>query len=688
MNTSNIIKPTLCLNMIVKNESKIIIRLLESVYSIIDCYCICDTGSTDNTLDLIKDFFKSKNISGEIFHEPFVNFEHNRNVSLNYAKSFADYIIFLDADMILNINDFSMHDMINYDAGHIFQGNDSFYYHNARILKSTIDSKYVGYTHEYLSVPDDSKVNLLRKNKIFIMDIGDGGSKGNKVERDIKLLKESLKDDPENPRSHFYLANTYYDSGKYEEALPWYEKRTKLNAWEQEVWYSYYRIGSIYNNLNKHDKAIENWLKATEIVPHRIENFYCIIKYYIECEKYEIANIYYTHVIHLLSKHNISVDRDVFLFFQKDVYEYKIYLLYLTFADKIRGFGSKKFINDAFNKVINTNQYLPRNISSEIIKNQIIGYLNRSNLILQASSYSIFSNKIKIKFTDNEKEYVSSSSSIIKNPFKPGYWCNLRYVNYFIQQDGSYVEYDTKNPVNLSTPVITFNRYMEFDDNFKITNMKEFRTQIINNAFINGLEDIRIFYDKYKKETVFIASTNHSISKIGIVYGIYDTNRKDLEYREVYHPNFSGAIEKNWSFVDYNNSVHFVYQWYPLTVCKLNHHTLEDVLINKEMPLLFKYVRGSTNGISYNNEIWFIVHVVATTIVRHYYHMFVIFDSNMKLKRYSPLFKFSTSKIDYCLTLIVNSNNVITTFSEQDNSSVIATYDKKYIDEFICYEST
>ena len=44
--------PTLCLNMIVKNESKIITRLFNSVVPIIDCYCICDTGSTDNTVKI------------------------------------------------------------------------------------------------------------------------------------------------------------------------------------------------------------------------------------------------------------------------------------------------------------------------------------------------------------------------------------------------------------------------------------------------------------------------------------------------------------------------------------------------------------------------------------------------------------------------------------------------------------
>ena len=47
---------TLCLNMIVKNESAIITRLFKSVLPIIDSYCICDTGSTDNTIEIIKTF--------------------------------------------------------------------------------------------------------------------------------------------------------------------------------------------------------------------------------------------------------------------------------------------------------------------------------------------------------------------------------------------------------------------------------------------------------------------------------------------------------------------------------------------------------------------------------------------------------------------------------------------------------
>ena len=103
INISEKKEPTLCLNMIVKNEGRIIERLLESVSPIIDFYCICDTGSTDNTKEIIKSFFDKKNINGIIFDEQFVNFAHNRNVSLKKCVGLTDYVLLMDADMILEI---------------------------------------------------------------------------------------------------------------------------------------------------------------------------------------------------------------------------------------------------------------------------------------------------------------------------------------------------------------------------------------------------------------------------------------------------------------------------------------------------------------------------------------------------------------------------------------------------------
>ena len=54
-------KQTICLNMIVKNESHIIektlVNILENVK--IDYWVISDTGSTDNTVDIINSFFET-----------------------------------------------------------------------------------------------------------------------------------------------------------------------------------------------------------------------------------------------------------------------------------------------------------------------------------------------------------------------------------------------------------------------------------------------------------------------------------------------------------------------------------------------------------------------------------------------------------------------------------------------------
>ena len=96
--------PTLCLNMIVKNESRIIRRLLDSVISIIDTYCICDTGSTDNTVQIIEDYFKEKGLYGKIIREPFKDFSYNRNFALQACNGLSDYVLFLDADIMLKNN--------------------------------------------------------------------------------------------------------------------------------------------------------------------------------------------------------------------------------------------------------------------------------------------------------------------------------------------------------------------------------------------------------------------------------------------------------------------------------------------------------------------------------------------------------------------------------------------------------
>ncbi len=79
---------TICLNMIVKDEAHVIGKTLANILdkTRIDYWVICDTGSSDDTIKIIEDFFGEAEIEGEIHRHEWKDFAHNRNLALDAAK--------------------------------------------------------------------------------------------------------------------------------------------------------------------------------------------------------------------------------------------------------------------------------------------------------------------------------------------------------------------------------------------------------------------------------------------------------------------------------------------------------------------------------------------------------------------------------------------------------------------------
>jgi len=310
---------TVCLTMIIRNESQIIRRCLESVKSICDYMTICDTGSTDNTCEIVTQFFdENPQIDCRLYHHKWKDFGHNRSLSLIVArKTKATYTLCIDADMMMEINpklfDKQALDLDVYDVN---QKNTIIIYPNRRLLRSELEWKCVGVTHEYYDVVGyPLKVGFL--DTLLINDLNDGGCKSDKFERDIRLLTQGLIDEPTNSRYMFYLAESYYNTQQYDQCLKWYTNRINAGGFPEEVYYSHYKIANTYIQQKKPWKDIRDaFITTYKHTPKRAEPLYELAKYCRDNKLFK-EGYYYAKI-----GAKIPFPSDLKLFISHQVYEY------------------------------------------------------------------------------------------------------------------------------------------------------------------------------------------------------------------------------------------------------------------------------------------------------------------------------------------------------------------------------
>lgn len=310
----------LCFIAIFKNESKNVYRCLDRLKGVADCISICDTGSTDKTVELIQQWGKDNNIPTKTHFEPFTNFGHNRSVSFEMAqKSFpeADYALLLDADMVLMYNNFDKNKLTK-DQYRIIQKNDTIRYYNTRLIKMSLPWKCIGVTHEYweCSAPHVTE----KTDMLWIDDKEDGGCKDDKFERDKRLLLAGIDDEKEKPdvkvRYMFYLAQTLQNLKEYNAAVGWYTKRIESGGWDEEIYYSQLQIGASYENMKEYQKAAGAYLEAWQKRPVRSESLYQLSRMYRLQAKNQLGLLFAIQGL------KIPYPKDDLLFIDYRVYQY------------------------------------------------------------------------------------------------------------------------------------------------------------------------------------------------------------------------------------------------------------------------------------------------------------------------------------------------------------------------------
>jgi glycosyltransferase involved in cell wall biosynthesis len=277
--------------MIVKNESHVIKRCLDSVKRLLDYVLIIDTGSDDNTPEIIEKWLVDNNLPGEVIIEPWKDFSYNRTFALNklFEKETIDYALMIDADEILVFDD--SFDLIDFksnlyaDIYDVTTNMSGLMYTRPTLTSNKVKFKYEGVVHEFLAMPES---NLSRDKAIGFFNRPIQDSDRNRDQRqkflnDAKLIENELgKDISEWFRSRytFYLAQCYRDAGEIEKSLENYLIRSKQGFWLEEVFISLYSAGKLMKDL-KYDKSnmIQTWMDAYEIAPHRGESLWSIMQY-------------------------------------------------------------------------------------------------------------------------------------------------------------------------------------------------------------------------------------------------------------------------------------------------------------------------------------------------------------------------------------------------------------------------
>ena len=306
--------------MIVKNEGKIIERLLDSVVNLIDSFCIIDTGSEDDTIQKIINYFKGKPIPGKLGFEKFENFEKTRNQALKMTEGMSDYLLLLDADMILNHT--IDKEKLDKDYYCIFQENSSIRYHNIRIIKNDSSFYYRGVTHEVILSNRPVSGDFLKDETANIIDLEDGGCKQNKLERDKKLLIDNLDDQEAQPRYYFYLANTLSALNEHKEAIKYYGKRLERGGWNQELWCCSYKLGCIYMMQSDYVNAMFHFLDAYNHDQTRVENLFYLVNFYHTNNRKNIKDIYLKLALDIINNKNFNRGD---LFLEKIFYDRKLW---------------------------------------------------------------------------------------------------------------------------------------------------------------------------------------------------------------------------------------------------------------------------------------------------------------------------------------------------------------------------
>jgi len=591
----------ICLNMIVKNESHIIASTLKNIleHIKIDYWVISDTGSTDDTVDIIQDFFKERGISGEIFHDKWKDFGHNRTKALEHVYDKSDYLFIFDADDLIH-GDMRLPLTLDKDIYELQFGNPVSY-HRSILISNRMKWKYVGVLHEILRNidPIKSRDYLLGNYHIESRRLGNRSKNPNKYVDDALILEKGFEEENTDMwlkyRYSYYCAQSYQDAGKLEKAIEWYERTLTLDYSPQYKYCACINAGNCYNALKQYSNAIDSWSEAYTYDKERLEGIVKIMEYfYNKGQHFMVSSLYnkFKHVKICNPADKIFLDYSKYRDFHyyasisgcycdehKSAYEACKYMLLNNKPNPGNTiynlqFYMKHFKEDDDNKSL-LDYFVTYIMNPQIVFKDRESSWNIVNSIIKeqlSDKYEILENSILSpgkKNIDKNSKYASSKNILIYTGYMNFLWNDSTLNKQAIGGAEKAVIYLTRNLPKNYTIYIAGDQKEEEIDNIKYINHSNLQKLLDENNFHTIIVSRYVsFFEEYNNykcyqlllsahDTYFLGNNNEIIKKhnkyIDNVVCLTEWHKNDFIGKYDYLKDKIRIINNGINITDFNN---------------------------------------------------------------------------------------------------------------------------------------
>lgn len=335
----------LILTQIMKNESHVAERMLNSILPIIDGVVVVDTGSTDNSIQIVKDWGKKNGIETHVFEMAFDNFCNTRNHSFEKAREIflakndghTYYNFWLDFDEQMIIGPTFNKQKLDRDLYMINTKIGTMAYTRNELCRLDKQMFWYGPVHEFIISKEKNITSGIVEGLSVNVQMDGGSWKGDiaaKYKSHAHTLEKYIDQDRKDPRWIFYTAQSYHDSScvkdnreenedRLRRSIRYYKERvSRPDGYPEEIYYSQYRIGTIMRALEEPWNLTHNeLLKAYSIDPSRGESIKVIIDYYLQLGDWNLAYIYTSFARKVF--HNNSPYPKRLLFVDESLYVWK-----------------------------------------------------------------------------------------------------------------------------------------------------------------------------------------------------------------------------------------------------------------------------------------------------------------------------------------------------------------------------